>query len=326
MASQALLLSSDPHSSAIMRRVLEEFQMKTDLCLSTRTAKRLLKEQVYDSVIIDCDSVDDGLSVIHDMRENRENRNAMTVTLLRDAKHMRAATEMGAHFMLHKPIPAEDARRIIRISRHLISRDLVRQYMRLPLTQLAYALIDEGKQIIVENISEGGMAVQAEEQLANGSLRSVRFTLPNNQTISGEAEVVWSDAAGRAGLKFTAISNEDVAKLSRWIGETWAAGQPDVDGNRSIVLGLPAQMRYARPRAAQWVAMAAAVGIDLALSLLATAIFMLMAWVFSGQAISGMNAVLIGLFFCASYHYLFVVHRRRTFGASIMSRWAPTLH
>jgi ActR/RegA family two-component response regulator len=325
MASQALLLSSDPHSSVIMRRVLEEFQMKTDLCLSARTAKRLLKEQVYDSVIIDCDSVDDGLSVIHEMRENRENRSAMTVTLLRDPAHMRAATEMGAHFMLHKPIPAEDARRIIRISRHLISRDVVRQYMRLPLTQLAYALIDEGKQIVVENISEGGMAVQADEQLMNGSIRRVRFTLPNSDTISAEAKVMWSDSAGRAGLKFTAVTAEDVTRLSRWIAETWAAGEPDVDGNRRVVLDIPAHLRYARPKAMQWVAMTAAAAIDISLALIATAIFILMAWMSSGHVISGANIALIALFFCASYHYLFVAHRRRTFGASIMSRWAPAL-
>lgn len=326
MASQALLLSSDPQSSVIMRRVLEEFQMKTDLCVSARTAKRLLREQVYDSVIIDCDSVDDGLSVILDMRENRENRSAMTITLLRDPEHIRAATEAGAHFVLHKPVPAEDARRIIRISRHMISRDAVRQYMRLPLTQLAYALIDEDKQIIVENISEGGMAVQADEHLMSGSMCHVRFTLPNCQMISAEAKVMWSDPAGRAGLKFTAITAENVAKLSRWIGETWASGESDVDGNRRVMLDVPAQMRYPRPRATQWAAMAAAVAIDVSLSLVASAIFMLIAWMVSGHFMRGTNAALIALFFCASYHYLFVAHRRRTLGASIMSGWTPGLH
>lgn len=322
MASHALVLTGDPHSSILLRQVLEEFHLKADLCLNARSAKRMLKQRRYESIFVDCESVSDSLAVIEDARADRENRSAITITLLRDAAQMRAAAEVGSTFVLHKPIPAEDARRIVRISRNLLARDAVRQFLRLPLPQLAYALLNDAHQIVVENVSEGGMAIQAEEQLAKGSTCRVRFTLPNENgtgtgEISADAEVVWADAAGRAGLKFIAMSEAHRTRLSQWIDLAYAAGMPDIDGNRRVVLDVPARIQYSLPFQGRYARLVAAATIDVGVAAAATALFMFLVWFFAGYVLPAPQALLTGALFCAAYHYLFVAHRKDTFGAHL---------
>lgn len=321
MASHALVLSIDPHSSQLVRGVLKEFDVKADLCLSASSAKRLLKQNRYESVIVDCDSVPDGLSIFSDLRNNRENRGAVTVTLLNDTAQMRAATELGSTFMLHKPVPAEDARRIMRIARHLIARDSVRQYMRLPLNSLAFALLNEDTQIVVENVSEGGMAIQADEKLEVGSDCHVRFILPvENVEIAAKAKVKWADAAGRAGLQFTAIAAECHRALCEWIEDSHANGLPDVDGNRRVALDIPARMTQRR----QWVrkasALASRAAVDVGIPILATGTFALIARAIAGYFLPIQTLFLPTLLFCAAYHYLFVAHQKKTPGALVAAR------
>jgi ActR/RegA family two-component response regulator len=320
MASQALVLSIDPHSSQLVRGVLNEFGLKADLCLSTNSARRLLKQNRYESVIVDCDSVADGLSIFADLRQNRENRSAVTVTLLRDAMQMRKATEVGSTFMLHKPVPAEDARRIIRIARHLLTREAVRQYMRLPLTDLAFALLNDEQQILIENVSAGGMAIQAEELLEVGSECRVRFTLPGQAEIAAEAKIKWSDASGRAGLQFTQMEQEARERLTDWIERSHQAGLPDIDGNRRVVLDIPAKMSQTRPWARRAAAVLSAITVDFAMASSATATFALMARASAGEFLPWKSLILPTLLFAAAYHYVFVAHGKSTPGFELAQR------
>ena len=318
MASHALLLSNDPQSSLVLQRVLEEFDVRTEVCDSPRVARTLLNTRPFESVIVDADTVHDGLSVINDLADNRINRGVFTVTLLRDGEQMKAAAEVGTTFMLHKPVPTEDARRIMRISRHMLARDSVRQYLRLALPNLAYALLDEAKQILVENISEGGMAIQADEQMLPGMRCRVRFTLPNDANpIVSEAQVMWSDPSGRAGLRFCKLEPPMQQRLARWIEEQYAAGVPDADGNRRVSLDIVADLAQSRPR--RW--MAFAFLLDLLTATLGTLFFALMVWIVSGELLSPPNALLVGLLFCGVYHYLFIAHRQRTLGTQLIDYW-----
>jgi ActR/RegA family two-component response regulator len=302
----------------VLQRVLEEFDVHAEICSSPHSARSLLNRRPFESVIVDADTVRDGLSVIGDLADNRINRGIFSVTLLRDAEQMKAAAEVGTTFMLHKPVPTEDARRIMRISRHMLARDSVRQYLRLALPNLAYALLDEAKQILVENISEGGMAIQADEQMLPGIRCRVRFTLPNDPSpIVSEVQVMWSDASGRAGLRFCNLDAAMQKRLAAWIEAQYAAGVPDADGNRRVTLDIVADLAQSRPR--RW--MAFAFMLDLLTATVGTLFFGLMVWVISGEVLSRPNALLVGLLFCGVYHYLFIAHRQRTLGTHLVDYW-----
>lgn len=70
------------------------------------------------------------------------------------------------------------------------------------------------------NLSKDGMAVQAMEIWQQGRRVNFRFPLPKTELeISGTADVMWSDSAGRAGLKFSSLGQFDRFRLRRWMTE-----------------------------------------------------------------------------------------------------------
>ena len=70
------------------------------------------------------------------------------------------------------------------------------------------------------NLGTGGFALQAMEILRPTDSFRVEFPLPYmNDSVSGQAEVVWSDRAGRAGLRFTDLAQADRQRLTRWLSQ-----------------------------------------------------------------------------------------------------------
>lgn len=75
-----------------------------------------------------------------------------------------------------------------------------------------------GGPAFILNLGTGGMAIQAMEVLQPGCLFSLAFSLPDSESeVQSLGKVVWSDASGRAGLKFVAGAHLDRARLQRWI-------------------------------------------------------------------------------------------------------------
>jgi hypothetical protein len=75
-----------------------------------------------------------------------------------------------------------------------------------------------GGPAFILNLGVGGMAIQAMEVLQPGCLFSLAFSLPDSDSeVQSLGKVVWSDASGRAGLKFVASSHLDRSRLLRWI-------------------------------------------------------------------------------------------------------------
>ena len=71
------------------------------------------------------------------------------------------------------------------------------------------------------NVSAGGMAVQTAGGLAQleGTLLA-RFSIPGqDEPLSAHAQVMWTDAQGRAGLRFTAMDDAEAWRLRQWLLE-----------------------------------------------------------------------------------------------------------
>lgn len=95
------------------------------------------------------------------------------------------------------------------------------------------------------NLSTAGMGIQIESPCKPGSTLGVRFRLlPDTDWIEAEGEVVWCTREDdlvpgldyyEAGLRFLSISDEAVAALARFVGETDPSaerGPPEGGGGR----------------------------------------------------------------------------------------------
>lgn len=316
MGSQALILSRDPESSQLLRSVLREFDVAAELCFSTESAARLLEQRRFESVVLDLEAVPGSEELLPVMRASAANRDAVAVTVTDDPARLRSIEDMGANFVLHKPIPTEDARRIMRIARHLVQREGVRRYLRLPISQLAYALLNEEKQILVNNVSEGGLAIQADEQLQKGQTWSVRFSLPaGSGEIHAEAEVAWADVSGRAGLHFVGMDAAVRQRLRAWIERTYSSGAADTDGNRRVIFDQPKPAVLAR-RTRAW-RMAAGLLLDCGLVAAATAIFAAAGALLTGSRLAPRELLTVGALLGATYGYMFLTHRAKSPGQRV---------
>jgi c-di-GMP-binding flagellar brake protein YcgR len=70
------------------------------------------------------------------------------------------------------------------------------------------------------NLSESGIALMLREALPKGATPRLQFTLPEtNRSFDLDAEVVWSDLKGRAGLRFHNVAKESQQELEQWLDE-----------------------------------------------------------------------------------------------------------
>ena len=161
MAAQSLVLCRDPEVLRTLCPLLFEADMSVEICLGPSGASRILRRHKFDAVIVECERDGSGLNLLQQLREDTPNQNTIAVGIVDDYQQMKAAFATGANFVLSKPISAEDASRILRFTRGMITR-MVRRFLRVAVHHLAHVDI-EGMldPAFVLDLSEGGMALQS---------------------------------------------------------------------------------------------------------------------------------------------------------------------
>src|SRR4029453_1750395 len=178
MATQSLVVSRDPEILGLMGSLLSEAGMEVEVCPELPGAIRSLRERKFDTVIVDCDQDKDGFELLMKLREDERHQKMVAVGITSDVAANQAVFDSGATFVLNKPLPIEDARRILRISNGVITR-AVRRFMRLPVDTLAVATVDDRQEAIILNVSQKGLAIQTTEPLSCGQMIYVSFLLPD---------------------------------------------------------------------------------------------------------------------------------------------------
>src|SRR5215469_16922619 len=106
MALEALLLSRDPEVQKTMHRVLNEANIDVQVCSSAEDAMQILNRHKYDTFVVDCDDVPAAPMVLQQLRKGKSNKSCIAFALVNGRTTVRQAFEMGANFVLDKPISA----------------------------------------------------------------------------------------------------------------------------------------------------------------------------------------------------------------------------
>lgn len=218
MAAQSLVLCRDPETLGVLRPLLSEFEMGVEVCLGLTGARRVLHRPDLKTVIVECDEDGVGFEFLETLRRERPDSAPVVVGIVNDYSALQLAFAHGANFVLSKPIPAEDAKRILRMARGFVNR-MVRRFLRIAVHRLAHVRLGTvAEPAFLLDVSEGGLAVQALEPLNTGDRFDVAFVLPGTaDEITGSGQVIWADASGRAGIEFLEIRDEARARLKQWI-------------------------------------------------------------------------------------------------------------
>jgi len=221
MSVEVLLLSQDDALLQLIRRVCEEAGISLELASDAPEASDMLARRRFDGLIVDCDAVPDASGVIVDLRKGSSNRSAV-VFLIRNGTGLtvRSAFEMGANFVLDKPVTAERATRCFRAAQGLLARER-RRYFRVPVDILVDFTLRDGSTVCatIANLSEGGISIRGELALPEQAKVKISFRLPgHSKKIEAKGEVAWTLAPNdRSGVQFTYMSDETQRELAMWL-------------------------------------------------------------------------------------------------------------
>ena len=104
------------------RRVLGDLDIEVDLCAGADAALRKLTRQRFEAIIADC--ADDGaFEVLRSARSAPCNKQAVAVAIVEPIVGLKAVFDIGAHFVLYKPVSSERAKSSFRAARALMKSE-----------------------------------------------------------------------------------------------------------------------------------------------------------------------------------------------------------
>jgi CheY-like chemotaxis protein len=219
MGLASLLISRDTTVLRVLRPTLEKLSITVELCSGARSGRELLISSKFDAVIVDCDDLQGGAELLQSLRKTPSNRNSVAFAILNGKTTTRQAFEMGANFVLQKPISPLNATRCFDAALTFMDRER-RRYFRHAVEMPVVVVFTRGPELRTTtcNLSEGGMAIRYPGEMPKEMISKVQFTLPaTNTSLELKAEVAWADKSGRAGLRFIEVPQSSQHQVETWL-------------------------------------------------------------------------------------------------------------
>jgi DNA-binding response OmpR family regulator len=220
MSLQSLVFCSDEKIVRVLRRVLSDLEIAVERCSDADSAIRKLTRQRFEAVIVDCTDEHLASQVLKSARSAPCNKHAVAVAIVDGTTKLRSAFELGAHFVLYKPISSERAKASFRAVRAMMKRERrrnIRVAIEIPVT---LAIKDGAGQqrAVTSDLSEGGIAIQSSQRPKKMGAMSVQFTLPGtSHVVKCMGEIAWENAGRQTGVRFVDMSPETRDRLKAWI-------------------------------------------------------------------------------------------------------------
>ncbi len=229
MSLKALLLCSDAKVERLLRRVLGDLDIGVELCLNADSALRKLTRERFEAVIVDC--ADDGANeVLRSVRNAPCNKQAVAVAIVEPIVGLKAVFDVGAHFVLYRPVSSERAKSSFRAARALMKserRRNTRVAVQIPVVMRSSG-VGNNMKVYTVDLSEGGMAVKIQRGRRPTGRWQIAFSLPGTEiSLELPAEFAWEGTADQAGLRFQQISPEAQRQLRDWLKQNSPEAEQD---------------------------------------------------------------------------------------------------
>ena len=122
MDLKSLLLCSDEKIVRVLRRTLGDLEIAVEHCTNSESALRFLTRERFEAIIVDC-AGPGAAAVLRSARMAPCNKRAVAVAILDYGIGLRSAFELGAHFILYKPVSVERAKSSFRAARALMKKE-----------------------------------------------------------------------------------------------------------------------------------------------------------------------------------------------------------
>jgi c-di-GMP-binding flagellar brake protein YcgR len=217
MNLKSLLLSSDEKTVRILRRVLSDLEIEVDHCGRSENALRKITRERFEAIIVDCSDPEDASHVLRGTKASPVNKRALSIVLVESPVGLKGGFEMGAHFVLHKPLSSERAKTSFRAVRALMKRERRRQ-LRVPVQIPVHCAGARTYHAKTLDLCEGGMAIRFDGGIPKESMLRFSLELPGlSQKLDLYGELAWGDNVKQAGVRFSEIPEHQLITLRKWL-------------------------------------------------------------------------------------------------------------
>ena len=227
MNLKSLLLCSDEKIVRVLRRTLGDLDIGVELCASSEIALRKLTRERFEAIIVDC-AGPGAAAVLRSARTAPCNKRAIAVAILDPEIGLRSGFEIGAHFILYKPVSVERSKSSFRAARALMKKERRRNSrvsVNIPV-EMTSRESDVHFKVHTTDLGEGGLAISLPRRSKPRGLWKLLFTLPGTaKAVEVNAEFAWEGTGKQVGLRFQDPSPEVAGQLREWLGRN----APDVE-------------------------------------------------------------------------------------------------
>ncbi len=227
MSLKTLLLSSDDKTVRVLRRVLSDLEIGVEHFSVSDDVIRRITRQRFEAIIVDCSDPQDAGNVLRAAKAAPVNKRALSVVLVDSQLGLKGGFDMGAHFVLHKPLAVERAKSSFRAVRALMKSER-RLQLRIPV-QIPVECVGAARyQAKTLDICEGGMAVKFSGRKSRESVVRFSFQLPGlDHHFEIWGEMAWEANADQAGVRFKDLAPSQHMILRKWLDSQLAEPVPD---------------------------------------------------------------------------------------------------
>jgi CheY-like chemotaxis protein len=227
MALDCLVVTGDPTLLGQIKANFDAHGAALDLRQDAASAVELASRRHWDGLIIDCDDVVGGTEALVNVRSSRSNRETLIVAVINGSTSAETAFDLGANFVLSKPVEESRLRGVLEIALPRMEREH-RRYFRynIDLPVRFQNHLGETFTTTMKNVSEGGMAVKLVNPVHLKGVVPVDFDIPSVEpkAFHAKADIVWSDSF-EMGLRFLHIEKDAKEALQSWLSSLEAQAQ-----------------------------------------------------------------------------------------------------
>jgi len=227
MNLKSLLVSSDERTVRILRRVLSDLEIEVEHCSAADDAIRRITRQRFEAIIVDGVNAEEASSVFRGAKAAPANKRALAIVLVESPVGLKGGFEMGAHFVLHKPLAVERAKASFRAVRALMRRE--RRLQLRVAVQIPVECFGSGRYTAnTIDLCEGGMAIQFSGRVAKENSLRFSFELPGmDQALEIHGELAWEGNGAQAGVRFKDATDEQRSTIRQWLNTHSPDLEPD---------------------------------------------------------------------------------------------------
>jgi len=219
MALDCLVVTCDPTLLGQIKANFSARGASLDLRQDSASAVELASRRHWDGLIIDCDDVAGGTEALVNMRSSRSNQQTLIIAVLNGSTSAETALDLGANFVLCKPIEESRLRGVLDVALPKMEREH-RRYFRydIDLPVRFQNHLGQSFSTKMKNVSEGGMAIELVDPVHLKGVVPVDFDIPSvePQAFHAKADIVWSDSFAM-GLRFLHIEKDCELALQSWL-------------------------------------------------------------------------------------------------------------